>query len=112
MLKRESQLHNRDLYLNRLIAFRDTEPVKIITGIRRCGKSSLMKLMAQYLRNDGVENRQIIEANFESMEFRNMDVQTFYEWVRCGCRRTNALTCSLMKSSAWKTGMMPSIPSV
>ncbi|MBQ7300440.1 MAG: ATP-binding protein [Clostridia bacterium] len=82
MLKRESQLHNRDLYLNRLIAFRDTEPVKIITGIRRCGKSSLMKLMAQYLRNDGVENRQIIEANFESMEFRNMDVQTFYEWVK------------------------------
>ena len=54
MLKQEPQLHNRDLYLNRLLAFRDTEPVKIITGIRRCGKSSLMKLMAQYLRNDGV----------------------------------------------------------
>lgn len=82
MLKREPQLHNRDLYLNRLLAFRDTEPVKIITGIRRCGKSSLMKLMAQYLRNDGVEDRQIIEANFESMEFRNMDAQTFYEWVK------------------------------
>lgn len=82
MLKREPQLHNRDLYLNRLLAFRDTEPVKIITGIRRCGKSSLMKLMAQYLRNNGVEDRQIIEANFESMEFRNMDVKTFYEWVK------------------------------
>ncbi|MGN0505242.1 MAG: ATP-binding protein [Lachnospiraceae bacterium] len=82
MLKREVSLHNRDLYLNRLIAFRDTEPVKIITGIRRCGKSSLMKLMVQYLRNDGVEDRQIIEANFESMEFRNMDVQTFYMWVK------------------------------
>ncbi|MGM9624215.1 MAG: ATP-binding protein [Eubacteriales bacterium] len=82
MLKREVSLHNRDLYLNRLIAFRDTEPVKIITGIRRCGKSSLMKLMVQYLRNDGVEDRQIIEANFESMEFRNLDVQTFYMWVK------------------------------
>lgn len=82
MLKREVSLHNRDFYLNRLIAFRDTEPVKIITGIRRCGKSSLMKLMVQYLRNDGVEDRQIIEANFESMEFRNMDVQTFYMWVK------------------------------
>ncbi len=82
MLKQGSQLHNRDLYLNRLIAFRDTEPVKIITGIRRCGKSSLMKLMAQYLRNDGVEDCQIIEANFESMEFRNMDVMTFYNWVK------------------------------
>ena len=37
-------LKKRDLYLNKLIAFQDTEPVKVITGIRRCGKSSLMKL--------------------------------------------------------------------
>ncbi len=38
---------NRDLYLNKLIAFQDTEPVKVVTGIRRCGKSSLLKLMIQ-----------------------------------------------------------------
>ena len=44
MLKREVSLHNRDFYLNRLIAFRDTEPVKIITGIRRAGKSRLMQV--------------------------------------------------------------------
>lgn len=37
MLKSGSELRLRDLYLNRLIAFQDTEPVKIITGIRRCG---------------------------------------------------------------------------
>ena len=47
MLKSGSELRRRDLYLNRLIAFQDTEPVKIITGIRRCGKSSLMKLMVE-----------------------------------------------------------------
>ena len=50
MLKSGSELRRRDLYLNRLIAFQDTEPVKIITGIRRCGKSSLMKLMVLHLR--------------------------------------------------------------
>ena len=43
------ELKKRDLYLNKLIAFQDTEPVKVITGIRRCGKSSLMKLMAAHL---------------------------------------------------------------
>ncbi len=38
-------LKRRDTYLNKIIGFKDTEPVKIITGIRRCGKSSLLKLM-------------------------------------------------------------------
>ena len=44
----------RDSYLNKLIGFQDTEPVKVITGIRRCGKSSLLKLMVQHLKNTGV----------------------------------------------------------
>ena len=47
-------------------------PVKIITGIRRCGKSSLMKLMIEHLKNSGITENQIIEMNFESMNYRNM----------------------------------------
>jgi predicted AAA+ superfamily ATPase len=82
MLKDEPQLRNRDLYLNRLIAFQDTEPVKIITGIRRCGKSSLMKLMARRLQKNGVLNEQIIEINFESMEFRGMSARALYQYVK------------------------------
>ena len=75
MLKSGSELRRRDLYLNRLIAFQDTEPVKIITGIRRCGKSSLMKLMVLHLRQTGVSDDQIIEMNFESMDFRRMTAE-------------------------------------
>lgn len=63
-------LKQRDQYLNKLIAFQDTEPVKVVTGIRRCGKSSLLKLMAAHLRDSGVEAGQIIEMNFESYEFK------------------------------------------
>ena len=51
---------NRDLYLNKLIAFQDMEPVKVVTGIRRCGKSSLLKLMIQHLLDTGVPKEQII----------------------------------------------------
>lgn len=40
------KLRKRNIYLNKLIAFQDTEPIKVVTGIRRCGKSSLLKLMA------------------------------------------------------------------
>ena len=43
------ELKNRDPYVKKLISFQDTEPVKIITGIRRCGKSSLLKLMIRHL---------------------------------------------------------------
>ena len=82
MLKNEAQLRSRNLYLNRLIAFQDTEPVKIITGIRRCGKSSLMKLMAQHLRQNGITNEQIIEINCESMKYRGMCAEDLYRNVK------------------------------
>ena len=48
-MNRRKQLKVRHKYLEQLIAFKDTEPVKVITGIRRCGKSSLMLLMQEYL---------------------------------------------------------------
>lgn len=76
------KLKNRDTYLNKLIGFQDTEPVKIITGIRRCGKSSLLKLMVQHLKNSGITPEQIIEMNFESFEFCNMSVDDLYRHIK------------------------------
>ena len=82
MQKETNTLHSRDLYLNRLIAFQDTEPVKIITGIRRCGKSSLLKLMSRHLCQTGVTDEQIIEMNFESMDFRQLSAEELYRYVK------------------------------
>ncbi len=75
-------LKKRDYYLNKLICFKDTEPIKVITGIRRCGKSSLMKLMIQYLKETGIEDNQIIEMNFESYEFQKMNTDHIYSYVK------------------------------
>lgn len=75
-------LQPRSNYLNKLIAFKDTEPVKIITGIRRCGKSSLLKLMMKYLQEQGIEEKQILAMNFESMAFKDMTAQEFYSYVK------------------------------
>lgn len=76
------KLKKRDLYLNRLIAFKDTEPVKVVTGIRRCGKSSLLKLMIEHLKECGIEEAQIIEMNFESHAFKRMNSDAFYDYVK------------------------------
>lgn len=75
-------IKNRDIYLNQLIAFKDTEPVKVVTGIRRCGKSTLLKLMQSYLLNSGVEQNQIISINFESLEFQDMSYKDLYNYVK------------------------------
>lgn len=76
------ELKKRDRYLKKLISFQDTEPVKVITGIRRCGKSSLLKLMVAHLKESGVAPEQIIEMNFESHDFRNMTSDDVYDYVK------------------------------
>lgn len=76
------ELKNRDRYLKKLIGFQDTEPVKVITGIRRCGKSSLLKLMIRHLRETGIGQEQIVEMNFESHDFRRYTSDEVYHYVK------------------------------
>ncbi len=62
-------MKNRDLYLNQLIKYKDKKLIKVITGLRRCGKSSLMTLFENHLLTCGVPNSHIIRMNFESFDF-------------------------------------------
>lgn len=85
-MSKKNKLKNRDLYLDKLISFCDMEPVKVVTGIRRCGKSSLLKLMVEYLLDErGVSKQCIIEMNFESFEFKDMTEKDFYNYVKERC---------------------------
>jgi hypothetical protein len=62
----------RDLYLNRIIPLIDNELIKVITGIRRCGKSYMLGLLKEELINRGIDENNIILINFESAKYRNV----------------------------------------
>lgn len=81
MPPRKKNLKNRPYYLAQLIGFQDTEPVKVITGMRRCGKSSLLQLMQQHLMDSGVTKNRIIAMNFESLQYQGMTYKEFYTYV-------------------------------
>jgi len=70
-------MQNRDLYLNRLIAFQDKSLVKAITGVRRCGKSTLLDLFERHLLDKRVPGSAIIRINFESLDFD--EIKTYKE---------------------------------
>lgn len=59
----------RDEYLEKLNRFRDKQLIKVITGIRRCGKSTLLEMYKEILLNDGVDNNQIISINLEDLKY-------------------------------------------
>ncbi len=75
-------LINRPSYVEQLIQNRDVDLVKIVTGIRRCGKSSILDLFHQYLVDDGVAEDNIIHMNLESLKYRKLtDYLSFYDYV-------------------------------
>lgn len=73
----------RTEYLNKLIALRDKHIIKIITGIRRCGKSTLMEIFQDYLKTNGVDALQIISINFEDFDNRDLrDSKNLHDYVK------------------------------
>lgn len=77
-----AELINRPEYLEQLIQHKNVDLVKIVTGIRRCGKSSLLDLFHKYLSEQGVDDSHIIHMNMESLRYRNLsDYLTFYDYI-------------------------------
>lgn len=74
---------NRDNYLFILKNFKDQQIIKVITGIRRCGKSTLLEIYQEYLRDNGVEDKQIISINFEEADYEELqDRKKLYEYIK------------------------------
>ena len=74
------KLYNRKRYFDELLAHKDKDLIKIITGIRRCGKSSLLELFKEHLKK---QNAKFIHINFESLEFEHLsDYKELYKHIK------------------------------
>ena len=73
----------RKEYLDKLIALKDKKLIKIVTGIRRCGKSTLLEIYQEWLKEQGVSDEQIISINFENLDYEELtDYKKLYAYLK------------------------------
>ena len=74
---------DRKEYLDFLIKSKDKQIIKVVSGVRRCGKSTLFEIYKDYLHKNGVEQNQIISINFEDMDYEELtDYKKLYEYIK------------------------------
>ena len=72
----------RDVYLKKLIDFKDKDLIKIVTGIRRCGKSTLFDIYINHLKEQGIQDKQIIKINLESQDYSFENYMELYNYIK------------------------------
>ena len=97
---------NRPIFLNQLINFKDKDLIKVITGIRRCGKSSLLELFSGYLKSQNIKQENIIKINFESLRYDGLTYKELYELVKTNVQKTKGkiylLFDEIQKVKSWE----------
>lgn len=73
---------NRPMYMDKIMPYVDTPFVKILTGVRRCGKSTILKLIMEQLRERGIPESRIVSYRFDSMEYEGMTSKEMYADIK------------------------------
>lgn len=71
----------RTEYLEKLKRFKDKDLIKVVTGIRRCGKSTLFEIFINYLKKIGIKDEQIIKINLEDVDYNFDNYKELYDYV-------------------------------
>lgn len=84
----------RSKYLDILIRFKDKDLIKVVTGIRRCGKSTLFLLYINYLKEHGIEDNQIIQLNLEDRKYSELDNYIkLYDYIENKLQKDKKIMC-------------------
>jgi len=82
----------RKEYFNKLISYMDKKIIKVITGVRRCGKSTLLEMFTDYLRNNGISENQIIFLNFDDLDNSDLcDADALYKYIKARIHKNKML---------------------
>ena len=96
----------RKEYLERLFQWKDEQVIKVITGIRRCGKSTLLLQYQTWLKANGVSADQIVSVNFEELEYEELlDYRKLYEYLKnhlCVGKKTYIFLDEIQKVAAFE----------
>ena len=85
---------DRPLYVDKIMAYADTPFVKILTGVRRCGKSTILKMIMERLKTErNIPAERMISCRYDSMEFEDMTAKQMYAQLKSVFARTERPTC-------------------
>jgi ATPase len=96
---------DRPLYVDKIMAYTDTPFVKILTGIRRCGKSTILKMIMERLRDCGIPENRIVSYRFDSMEYEDMTAKQMYTELKgklCQNGRTYFFLDEVQEIQGWE----------
>lgn len=96
---------DRPLYVDKIMAYTDTPFVKILTGIRRCGKSTILKMIMERLHDCGIPENRIVSYRFDSMEYEDMTAKQMYTELKgklCQNGRTYFFLDEVQEIQGWE----------
>ena len=99
------KLYHREQYLKKIRPFYDDDLIKVITGIRRCGKSTILKMIMERLRERGVPKDRIVSYRFDSMEYEDMTAKQMYTTLKgrlCSGGRTYFFLDEVQEIQGWE----------
>ena len=95
----------RENYVKKIMAFTDTPFVKVLTGVRRCGKSTIMQMIMDELRKKGIRDERIVSYRFDSMEYEGMTAKQLYEMLKAqlsNTEKTYLFLDEVQEISSWE----------
>lgn len=97
---------SRPIYTDKIMAYTDTPFVKVLTGVRRCGKSTILKMIMEKLQNErSIPKEQIVSMRFDSMEYDDMNAKQMFETVKaklCDGGRTYFFFDEVQEIDGWE----------
>ena len=95
----------RPMYIDKIMRYTDAPFVKVLTGIRRCGKSTILKMIMEELKKQGVSEEQILSYRFDSMEYEDMSAKEMFTEFKsklCSNKKTYLFLDEVQEVRHWE----------